>query len=195
MTAWGVIALDAGVRLPTLIADTNLWAEIDMNIEQYRKEHCTDFVSDKCEHQEHANEVISELKKGSRVVYTNTNSGNGYFWVVGFVEDKYTNNLRIEGRDCDSLEDALECRFVEDKVIQDNFEDFFDGRIAKYITTSFYAVKKDAKPELSHDEWECILSAVESYCLQLSKDGEHDYLKAMQEAQNKLLAELGMLET
>ena len=45
------------------------------------------------------------------------------------------------------------------------------------------------------DEWECILSAVEAYCLQLSKDGEHDYLKAMQEAQNKLLAELGMIET
>ena len=44
-----------------------------MNIEQYRKEHCTDFVSDKCEHQEHANmEVISELKR-QKVVYTNTN--------------------------------------------------------------------------------------------------------------------------
>ena len=33
-----------------------------------------------------------------------------------------------------------------------------DAKVAKYITTSFYAVKKDAKPELSHDEWECILS-------------------------------------
>jgi hypothetical protein len=44
----------------------------------------------------------------------------------------------------------LECNFAEDKIIQDNFDDFFDdAKVAKYITTSFYAVKKDAKPELS----------------------------------------------
>lgn len=193
MTAWGVIALDAGVRLPTLIADTNLWAEIDMNIEQYRKEHCTDFVSDKCEHQEHANKIINEIKKGSKVIYTNTNCGDGYFFVVGFVE--CLNELKLVGQDCGALDDALECRFIEDKLIEDNFDDFFDGRIAKYITSSFYSVKKDIKPELSHEDWECILSAVESYCLQLSKDGEHDYLKTMQEAQSKLLVELGMINT
>ena len=169
----------------------------NMSIEQYRKEHCSDFVTDKCKHQEHANKVINELRKGSRVIYTNTNCGDGYFFVVGFVEDIYTNQLEIVGFDFCTLEDALECNFAEDKIIQDNFDDFFDddAKVAKYITTSFYAVKKDAKPELSHDEWECILSAVEAYCLQLSKDGEHDYLKAMQEAQNKLLAELGMIET
>ena len=163
-----------------------------MSIEQYRKEHCSDFVTDKCKHQEHANKVINELRKGSRVIYTNTNCGNGYFFVVGFVEDIHTNQLEMVGFDFCTLEDALECNFAEDKIIQDNFDDFFDddAKVAKYITTSFYAVKKDAKPELSHDEWECILSAVEAYCLQLSKDGEHDYLKAMQEAQNKLLAEL-----
>lgn len=166
-----------------------------MSIEKYRKEHCSGFVSDKCKHQKHANEVINKLYSGSRVVYTNTNSGNGYFWVVGFVEDKYTNELKLVGRDLDSLEDALECRFIEDKLIEDNFDSFFGGRVAKYITTSFYTVKKDIKPELSHEDWECILSAVESYCLQLSKDGEHDYLRTMQEAQSKLLAELGLIET
>ena len=35
-----------------------------------------------------ANKVIDELRKGSRVIYTNTNCGNGYFFVVGFVEDQ-----------------------------------------------------------------------------------------------------------
>ncbi|MCB1660141.1 MAG: hypothetical protein KDI39_18115 [Pseudomonadales bacterium] len=165
-----------------------------MSIEQYRKEHCSDFVTDKCKHQEHANKVINELRKGSRVIYTNTNCGNGYFFVVGFVE--CLNELKLVGQDFGVLDDALECGFNEDKLVVDNFDEFFDDvKIAKYITTSFYKVKKDVKPELSNDEWECILSAVESYCLQLSKDGEHDYLKTMQEAQSKLLVELGMIET
>ena len=165
-----------------------------MSIEKYRKEHCSGFVSDKCKHQKHANEVINELNNGSRVVYTNTNSGNGYFWVVGFVEDKYTNELKLVGRDLNSLEDALECRFIEDKLIEDNFDSFFGGRVAKYITTSFYTVK-DVKPDLPYEDWECILSAVESYCFQLSKDGELDYLKKVQEAHNNLLAALGLIET
>ena len=78
----------------------------NMSIKQYRKEHCSDFVTDKCKHQEHANKVINELRKGSRVIYTNTNCGNGYFFVVGFVEDIHTNQLELVGFDFCTLEDA-----------------------------------------------------------------------------------------
>ena len=149
--------------MPTLIADTNLWAEIDMNIEQYRKEHCTDFVSDKCEHQEHANKIINEIKKGSKVIYTNTNCGDGYFFVVGFVE--CLNELKLVGQDCGALDDALECRFIEDKLIEDNFDDFL---CCKAIEIPKLSIKKTVVVAKNH-ALSPIAKAFLNYCSKLDK--------------------------
>lgn len=164
--------------------------------EEYRLKNCVDFVPNIVDHHEHANFVISEIKKGNIFVYENTDVGDGIFRVLGFAIDEC--GLSVVGREYPDMDFALDGDWrSDDNLLCHDFEDMFT--IAKDI--KFVSVNKDTydlKPKesvkLTKEQWEVVNSALEDYCIRLCKDGEHDYLKTVADTQKALLEELGLCE-
>lgn len=168
----------------------------NVDYEEYRLKNCVDFVPSIVDHHEHANFVISEIKKGNIFVYENTDVGDGIFRVLGFAIDEC--GLSVVGREYPDMDFALDGNWrSDDNLLHHDFEDMFTmAKDIKFVSVSkgTYDKKHKESVKLTNEQWEAINSAVEDYCLRLSADGEHDYLEVMQDAQKALLEELGQCE-
>ena len=161
------------------------------NVDLYRAENCLDVIDGLYKHHEHANFLISEIKKGNIVFYKNTNIGDGIFRVIGF--NTYGSSISVHGCEYGDIEGAMFGFWRhEDNFVGYSFDEIFeDVEDVEFVIVGTYDKKHKESVKLTNEQWEAISSAVEDYCLRLCADGEKDYLAVMQDAQNALIDELG----
>ena len=161
------------------------------NVDLYRAENCLDVVDSFYSHQEHANFLIGEIKKGNIVFYKNANIGDGIFRVIGF--SAYASSVAVHGCEYGSFEDVMSGEWRTDANFKNYcFDELFeDADNVEFAIVGTCSKKPTTTVTLNDEQWEAISSAVEDYCLRLCADGERDYLAVMQDAQNALIDELG----